>query len=84
MLKNAQKVESSLNALYNVQKANWNNFIKNLQSNYASAKLKMQTLSQSSNIENMKKIIILLRLTIENAINKNISKRRSCNQSKVW
>ena len=43
----------------------------------------MQTLSQSSNIENMKKITILLRSTIKNAINKNISKRRSCNQLKV-
>ena len=82
--KNAQKVNSSLNASYNVQKADWNNFIKNLQLNYASANFEMQTLSQSSNIENMKKRIILLRWTIENAINKNISKRRSCNQSKVW
>ena len=39
--KNAQKVDSPLNALYNVQKANWTNFIKNLQANYASAKAKM-------------------------------------------
>ena len=82
--KNAQKVDSSLNALYIVQKANWNNFIKDLQLNCASAKLEMQTLSQSSNIENMKKMAIVLRLTIENAINENNSKRRSCNQSKVW
>ena len=44
----------------------------------------MQTLSQFSNIENMRKVTILLRSTIENAINKNISKRRSCNQLKVW
>ena len=51
---------------------------------HSSAKLKMQTLSQSLDIENMKKMIMLLRLTIENAINKNISKRRSYNQSKVW
>ena len=54
LTKNAQKVDSSLNASYNVEKIDWNNFIKNLQSNYASAKSKMQTLSQSSNIENMK------------------------------
>ena len=60
--------------------------MKNLQSNYAIAKLKMQILIKSSNIENienMKKLIILLRLTIENAIKENILKRRSCNQSKV-
>ena len=82
--KNAQKIDSSLNASYNVQKANWINFIKNLQSNYVSAKAKMQSLIQISNIENMKKIIILLRLTIEDAIVENISKKRSCNQLKVW
>ena len=40
LLKKAQKVDSSLNALYNVQKADWNNFIKNLQLNYVSAKIK--------------------------------------------
>ena len=50
--KNAQKVDGSLNASYNVQKADWKNSIKNLQSNYTATKLKMQTLSQSSNIEN--------------------------------
>ena len=55
LLKNAQQVDSSLNAFYNVQKADWNNFIKNLQSNYSVAKLKIQTLIQSLNIENMKK-----------------------------
>ena len=44
----------------------------------------MQTLSQSPNIENMEKMAILLRSTIENAINENIPKRRPCNQSKVW
>ena len=81
--KNAQKVIISLNTSYNVQKADWNNFIKNLQSNHASTELKYQTLSQSSNIENMNKMTILLRLIIENAINENISKRRSCNQWKV-
>ena len=32
----------------------------------------------------MKKMTILLRSTIKNAINENISKRRSCNQWKVW
>ena len=53
--KNTQEVDSSLNALYNVQKADWNNFIKNLQLNYASAKLKKQTLSKSLNIEIWKK-----------------------------
>ena len=82
--KNAQKVDSSLNASYNVQKADRKNFIKNLQANHAAAKLKIQTLSQSSNIENRRKITILLPLTIKNAINENISKRRLCNQSKVW
>ena len=82
--KNAQKVDSLLNASYNVQKADWNNFIKNLQSNYASANIEMQTLSQSSNIENMIKMVILLRSTIENAINEKVSKRCSCNQSKLW
>ena len=30
------------------------------------------------------KMAILLRLTIENALNENIPKRRPCNQSKVW
>ena len=40
-------------------------------------------LTQTLNIENMKKMTILLRLTIENAIDENISKRSSCNQSKV-
>ena len=39
--KNAQKVDCPFNASYNVQKADWNNFIKNLQSNYASAKSQM-------------------------------------------
>ena len=82
--KNAQKVDNSLNALYNVQTADWKNFIKNLQSNHVAAKFKIKTLSQSLNIENIKKITILLRSTIENAVNKNISKRRSCNQSKIW
>ena len=53
--KNAQRVDSSLNASYNVQKADWNNLIKNLRSNYASAKLEMQTLNQFSIIENIKK-----------------------------
>ena len=43
--KNAQKVDNWLNASYNVQKTDWNNFIKNLQLNHAFAKLKMQTLS---------------------------------------
>ena len=82
--KNTQKVDSSLNVTFNVQKANWNNFVKNLQSNYETAKLKMKVLIQTPNIENMKKMVILLRSTIENAIHENISKRRSCNQSKVW
>ena len=53
--KNTQKVDSSLNATYNVQKADWKNFVQNLQLNYASAEIKMQMLSQTSNIENMKK-----------------------------
>ena len=83
LLKNEQKVDSSLIASYNVQKADWNNFMKNLQSNYAVAKLKIQILIQSPNIKNLEKMAILLRLTIENAIKENISKRRSCNQSKV-
>ena len=43
----------------------------------------METLIQFLNIENMKKMTILLRSTIENAINKNLSKRRSCNHLKV-
>ena len=73
-----------MNVTLNVQKANWNNFVKNLQSNYETAKLKMKVLIQTPNIENMKKMVILLRSTIENAIHENISKRRSCNQSKVW
>ena len=44
----------------------------------------MQTLSQFLNIENLKKITILLRSTIQNAINEKISERRLCYQSKVW
>ena len=79
LLKNTQKVDNSLNATYNVQKADWKNFVQNLQSNYASAKIKMQMLSQTSSIENMKKMTILLRSTIENAITKNIPKRRLYN-----
>ena len=82
--KRQQKVYNALNASYNVQKADWKNFIKNLQSNHSAAKLKMQTLSQSLNIENMNKMTILLRSTIKNAIKEHISKRRSCNQLKVW
>ena len=39
MSKNAQKIDSSLNALYNVQKVNWKFFIQDLQLNYASTKL---------------------------------------------
>ena len=81
--KKTQKIDSSLNASYKVQKANWINFIKNLQSNYASAKSKMQKLIQTLNFENMKKMTILLRSTVENAIVESILKRRSCNQSKV-
>ena len=73
-----------MNASYNVQKADWENFIKNLQINYASAKLEMQRLIQILNTANMKKMTNLLRSTIEKAINENISKRRSCNQSKIW
>ena len=46
--------------------------------------LEMQTLSQFSNIENMQKMVYLLRLAIENAIDEKILKRRLCNQSKVW
>ena len=82
--KNAQKVDSPLNASYNVQKADWKNFIENLQSNHIASKLKIETLSQFPNIENMAKMAILLRSTIKNAINENIPKRRQCNQSKVW
>ena len=54
LLKNASKVDSSLNASYNVQKADWNNFIENLQLNYVFAKVKMHILIQSLNIENIK------------------------------
>ena len=82
--KNAQKVNSSLNALYNVQKANCNNFFENLHLNHVFTKWKLQTLNQFLNIENMKKMTILLCWTIENAINENNSKRRLCNWSKVW
>ena len=57
--------------------------MKNLQSSYALEKVKIQNFFQFSNIENMKKMIILLRSTIDNVINENISKRRSCNQLKV-
>ena len=51
--KKTQKVNSLLNATYNVQKPDRKNCIKNLQENYVSTNLKMQTLIKSSNIENM-------------------------------
>ena len=73
-----------MTASYNLQKVNWINFIKNLQSSYASAKTKMQSLIQTLNIENMEKMAILLRSTIEDAIVENSSKKRLCNQSKIW
>ena len=53
--RNTQKVNSSLNATYNVQRADWKSFVQNLQSNYTSAKVKIQMLIQISNIEKMKK-----------------------------
>ena len=81
--KNVQKIDSLLNASYNVPKSKLNQFYQKSAIESRICKIKNASVNLNFNCEKYEKMTILLRSTIKDAIVENISKRRSCNQSKV-
>jgi len=76
--KEAEMIESSLNASYNTVKANWMKFAQQLQQESA----KMSELAKNS--LNLKEIAISFRNLILDAANQHISKQKPSIRVKVW
>ena len=83
---NIELVESSFNAPFNIQKANWSQFRQQLAQNSAELlKELQQTLRQKSvTTEKMKDSACKVRDLLSKAAEDNIPKRKPCSRSKVW
>ena len=77
-------VESSLNASYNIVKADWPKFAETLQILSSQIENQIQNLTQTPSNANLEEIAILFRNLIVNAANQYIPKRRSSSRAKVW
>jgi len=71
-------VNSSLNAAYNIVKADWVKFAQTLQLN---AIIISRKIANTSNLEEM---ACLLRNLIADTADQHISKKRLCARAKVW
>jgi L-lactate utilization protein LutC len=69
---------------FNTQKTNWNKFAQYFKNNYSSIKDRMTRLLINFTSNNLNKRTKLLRNVIVEASNQFISKKRSCENSKIW
>jgi hypothetical protein len=83
-MKNVELINNSMIKTFNTYKVNWNKFSQYFKSNHASIKNQMTKLMQNSIFENLNEDAKLLRNVIIETSNQFISKRRSCENSKVW
>jgi hypothetical protein len=79
-----ETVNNSMTKKFNTQKANWNKFSQYFKDNYSSIKNKMSRLLINSTLDSLNEEAKLLRNVIIETSNQSISKRRSCENSKVW
>lgn len=80
---NVETVNNSINALFNVRKANWVDFDRFLKANYEFIKFRMNELIGNSTAMKLNKTSEYLRNVIVNAADQFIFKRRPCDKSKV-
>ncbi len=81
-IKEAEMIENSLNSLYNMIKADWTKFAKELQQKSE----KILNLAKNSNfsLKDLKNIVISFRNLIVDTANQYISKKKSFIKTKVW
>jgi hypothetical protein len=79
-----ETVNNSMTKKLNTQKANWNKLSQYFKNNHSSIKNRMSRLLNKSQSKNLNEEAKLLRDVIIEASNQVISKRRSCENSKVW
>jgi hypothetical protein len=83
-VENIETVNNSMIEKFNTQKADWNKFNQYFKDNHSSIKTRMTRLMINSNVDNLNEEAKLLRNVIIEASNQSISKRRFCENSKVW
>jgi flagellar hook-basal body complex protein FliE len=83
-VENIETVNNSMTKKFNTQKANGNKFSEYFKNNHSSIKNWMSKLLNNSCQENLNEDAKLLRDVIIEASNLFISKKRSCENSKVW
>jgi hypothetical protein len=76
-------INNSMTKKFNTQKADWNKFNQYFKNNHSSIKNRMSRLLNNSQSKNLNEEAKLLRDVIIKASNQAISKRRSCENSKV-
>jgi hypothetical protein len=84
---NVEDVETVNNLMtekFNTQKTNWNKFSQYFKNNHLSIKSRMSRLLINSTFDNLNEEAKLLKNVIIEASNQFISKKRSCENSKVW
>ncbi len=83
-VENIETVDNCMIEKFNTQKANWNKFSEYFKNNHSNIKSRMSRLLNNSCSKNLNEDAKLLRDVIIEASNQFISKRRSCENSKVW
>jgi hypothetical protein len=83
-VENIETVDNSMTKKFNTQKANWNKFNEYFKNNHSNIKSRMSRLLNNPCSKNLNEGAKLLRDVIIEASNQSISKRRSCENSKVW
>jgi FtsZ-binding cell division protein ZapB len=77
-------VNNSMTKKFNTQKANWNKFSQYLKDNHSNIKNRITRLLNNYDSKNLNEDAKLLRDVIIEASNQFFSKRRLCENSKVW
>jgi hypothetical protein len=82
-IENAETVNNTMIEKFNTDKANWNKFSQYFKDNHSSIKSRMARLMSDPTSKNLNERAKLLRDVIIESSNHFISKRRSCENSKV-
>jgi hypothetical protein len=83
-IENIETMNNLMTRKFNTQKANWNKFSQYFKNNHSSIKDRMTSLLINSTSNNLNEKTKLLKDVIVEASNQFISKKRSCENSKIW
>jgi hypothetical protein len=83
-IQNIETMNNSMTKKFNTQNANWNKFSQYFKNNHSSIKNWIIQLMINFNFDNLNEEVKLLKNVIIKVSNQSISKRRFCENSKVW